>query len=356
MNNIIKKSYDKIKEFKVADIGQVRPKFKGKAVKGMTFIGFYRIPLLMLLTKISGHALSNIRAVKNKHKEDLVSLIEGGQWREGNYISPTVVISKSGKLVLTTGEHTFQAFYDIKSGDLFVAVVEFDTFDNIKIWQSNENANLEYVKRGRDDDQVTQTTKEILQRRIKKGLIDKSNIDEMENCILEILKAQDITKSLVGEAKVGRLVNQVLQYYNDDIEVVKSYTDEEFKEYFEKTFKGKTLSNGKFVLNDDNTITIKNKISPDKSGMSILRYNQKFLDLGIYLKKMNYPLNKISLEIINDFYTPNSKTYAELLKEDKLNTRLEEYFDECENFLKFKDFFLKAKKHNLPQLPTKESK
>src|SRR6056300_1823750 len=197
MNDIIKKVYDKIKKFKVADIGQVRPNFKGKKPKGMTFKGFYRIPLDMLTTKTDGHILSNIRAIVSEHKNTLVSLIESGIWQEGRYIPPTVIITKSGKLVLLTGEHTFQAFYDVKSGDLFVAIVEFDTFDNIKIWQSNENANLEYVKRGRDDDQVTQTTKEILQRRIRKGLIDKSNIDEMENCILEILKAQDITKSLV---------------------------------------------------------------------------------------------------------------------------------------------------------------
>jgi len=354
MKNIIKKVYDNLEKFKVADTGQVRPKFKGRAVKGMTFKGFYRLPLSMLLTKISGHALSNIRAVKNEHKQDLVSLIEGGQWQEGSYIPPTVVISKSGQIVLTTGEHTFQAFYDVKSGDLFVAIVEFDTFDNIKIWQSNENANLEYVKRGRDDDQVTQTTKEILQRRIRKGLIDKSNIDEMENCILEILKAQDITKSLVGESKVRRLVNQVLQYYNDNIQIVKNYTDVEFKEYFEKTFKNKTLSNGKFVLNNDNSIIINNDITENEKGLNNLRFQQKLLKLADYLYKMNYPLDKIRLKIINHFSTPNSKTYAELLKEDKSNTRLKKHFSSLENILKFKDFFLKADKHNIKQMSDKK--
>ena len=45
------------------------------------------------------------------------------------------------------------------------------------------------------------------------------------------------------------------------------------------------------------------------------------------------------------FILPNSKTYKELVKEDKSNTRLKKYFSESlENILKFKDFFLKARK------------
>ena len=354
MNDIIKKVYDKIKKFKVADIGQVRPNFKGKKPKGMTFKGFYRIPLDMLTTKTDGHILSNIRAIVSEHKNTLVSLIESGIWQEGRYIPPTVIITKSGKLVLLTGEHTYQAFYDVKSGDLFVAIVEFDTFRNAKSWQSNENANIEYTKRHRDDEQVAQSSKDILQKDIEDGLVDINDIDAMEQAIIDILKDQDITKSIVGESKVRRLVNQVLQYYNDNIEVVKNYTDIEFKEYFEKTFKNKTLSNGKFVLNNDNSIIINNDITENEKGLNILRYQQKLLKLANYLAKMNYPLDKIRLEIINHFSTPNSKTYEELLKEDKSNARLKEYFSSLENILKFKDFFLKADKHNIPQLNDKK--
>ena len=148
MNDIIKKVYDKIKKFKVADIGQVRPNFKGKKPKGMTFKGFYRIPLDMLTTKTDGHILSNIRAIVSEHKNTLVSLIESGIWQEGRYIPPTVIITKSGKLVLLTGEHTYQAFYDVKSGDLFVAIVEFDTFRNAKSWQSNKIMCLQPILEG----------------------------------------------------------------------------------------------------------------------------------------------------------------------------------------------------------------
>ena len=354
MNNIIKKVYDKIKKFKVADTGQVRPNFKGKKPKGMTFIGFYRIPLDMLITKTDGHVLSNIRAIVSEHKNSLVSLIESGLWQEGSYIPPTVIITKSGKLVLLTGEHTYQAFYDVKSGDLFVAIVEFDTFKNAKTWQSNENANIEYVKRGRDDDQVAQSSKDILQKDIEDGLVDNTDINKMEQAIIDILKDQDITKSLVGESKVRKLITKVLEYFNDNIEVVKNYTDIEFKEYFEKTFKNKTLSNGKFVLNNDNSIIINNDITENEKGLNILRYQQKLLKLANYLYKMNYPLDKIRLEIINHFSTPNSKTYAELLKEDKSNIRLKKYFASLENILKFKDFFLKADKHNVPQMSDKK--
>ena len=352
--NIIKKVYDKIKQFKVADIGQVKPNFKGKKPKGMTFVGFYRIPLDMMLTKISRHKLSNIRAIVSEHKNSLVSLIESGLWREGSYIPPTVIITKSGKLVLLTGEHTYQAFYDVKSGDLFVAIVEFDTFRNAKSWQSNENANLEYVKRGRDDDQVAQSSKDILQKDIEDGLVDISDINAMEQAIIDILKDQDITKSTVGEPKVRKLVTKVLEYYNDNIEVVKSYTEAELKKYFTETFKNKTLSNGKFILNDDNSIIINNDITENENGLNILRHQQKLLKLANYLTKMNYPLDKIRLEILNHFSTPNSKTYEELVKEDKSNIRLKKYFDSLENILKLKDFFLKAQKHNLPQLGDKK--
>ena len=160
-----------LEKFKVADTGQVRPNFKGRQPKGMTFVGFYRIPLDMLITKTDFHKLSNIRPISSEHKNSLVSLIESGLWQEGSYIPPTVMITRSGKLVLLTGEHTYQAFYDIKSGDLFVALVEFDTFKNAKTWQSNENANIEYVKRGRDDDQVAQSSKDILQKEGQAELI-----------------------------------------------------------------------------------------------------------------------------------------------------------------------------------------
>ena len=356
MNNIIKKAYDKIKEFKVADIGQVRPKFKGKAVKGMTFIGFYRIPLSMLLTKISRHKLSNIRAVDNEHKQDLVSLIEGGQWREGNYIPPTVIITKSGNIVLLTGEHTFQAFYDIKSGDLFVAVVEFDTFDNAALWQSNENANLEYVKRGRKDEQVAQTTKNIIQRRIEKGLLDKTNVDEMEINIISLLKDQDITKANSGEAKIRRLLNQVLEYYNDDITVVKNFTSEEKKEHIEKHFPKKKVCNGKIHLNDDNTLLLDDDVTNNENGLNLLRLQKKLLEIGNWFEKTNYPKDKITIEFIKQISTANSKEYELLKKDDISNTRMKKWFTSLENTLKVKDIFLNAKKHYLPQLPTKESK
>ena len=52
-----------LEKFKVSDTGQVRPNFKGRKPKGMTFVGFYRIPLDMLITKTDGHKLSNIRAI-----------------------------------------------------------------------------------------------------------------------------------------------------------------------------------------------------------------------------------------------------------------------------------------------------
>ena len=353
--NIIKKVYNEIKKFKVADIGQVRPKFKTKAVKGMTFVGFYRIPLLMLLTKISGHKLSNIRAVDNQHKQDLVSLIESGLWREGNYISPTVIITKSGKLVLLTGEHTFQAFYDSKNGDLFVAVVEFDTFQNAKTWQSNENANLEYVKRGRGDEQVAQSTKDIVQYNIDKGLIDKSNIDEMESNITDILKDQDITKANNGEAKIRRLINQVLQYYNDDIEVVKNYTDEEKKEYINKHFAEKKVCNGKIHLNDDNTLLLDEDITNNENGLGLLRSQKKLLELGNWFDKTNYPKDKISIEYIKHISTANSKEYDSLKKDDTNNVRMEKWFKSLENIIKIKPLILNAKKHYLPQLPKKGS-
>lgn len=343
-----------LEKFKIADIGQVRPNFKGRKPKGMTFVGFYRIPLDMLITKTDGHRLSNIRAIVSEHKNSLVSLIESGLWQEGSYIPPTVIITKSGKLVLLTGEHTYQAFYDVKSGDLFTAIVEFDTFKNAKTWQSNENANIEYVKRGRGDDQVAQSSKDILQKDIEDGVVDNTDINKMEQAIIDILKDQDITKYSVGESKVRKLVIKVLEYFNNNIQVVKNYTDVEFKEYFEKTFKGKTLSNGKFFFNDDNSIIINNDITENEKGLNNLRYQQKFIKLANYLLKMNYPLDKIKLEIINHFSTPNSKTYTELLKEDKLNIRLKKHFKDLENFLKFKDFFLKADKHNLPQMSDKK--
>jgi hypothetical protein len=350
MNEIIKKVYKQLEKFIVPDIGQVRPNFKGKIPKGMTFRGYFRIPLDMLSTKSSHHVLSNIRAVVSEHKNDLVSLIESGLWREGAYIPPTVIVTFSGKIVLLTGEHTYQAFYDQKSNDLFVALVEFDTYDNAKTWQSNENANLEYVKRGRDDDQVTQTTKEILHRRIRKGLINKSNIDEMEKAILEILKDQDVTVSTNGLAKVTRLINQVLQYYNDDIEVVKNYTEEEFKNYFVQKFSNMTLSNGKIVLNDNNSIILSNSITANESGINILRWQQKMLKTANYIAKMNYPIDEITILMINHFVTANSKEYYQLKQEDKLNTRLKDFIFSIENFLKYKNLFLKAKKHSLPQL------
>lgn len=354
MNKIIKNVYKKLEKFLVPDTGQVRPNFKGKKPKGMTFKGFFRIPLNMIKTKASHHSLSNIRAVVTEHKNDLVSLIESGVWQEGAYIPPTVIVTFSGNIVLLTGEHTFQAFYDQKSDDLFVALVEFDTHDNAKTWQSNENANLEYVKRQRDDDQVTQTTKEILQRRIRKGLIDKSNIDQMENAILEILKDQDITKSISGQPKVTRLVNQVLQYYNDDIEVVKNYTEEEFKNYFAEKFPNMTLSNGKIVLNENNSIILSNSITANESGINILRWQQRMLKTADYLKKMNYPIDEITIMMINHFVTANSKEYSKLKQDEKLNTRLKDFISSVENFLKYKNLFLQAKKHSLPQLKEKK--
>jgi hypothetical protein len=92
-----------LEKFKVADTGQVRPNFKGRQPKGMTFVGFYRIPLDMLITKTDFHKLSNIRPISSEHKNSLVSLIESGLWQEGSYIPPTVMITRSGKLVLLTG-------------------------------------------------------------------------------------------------------------------------------------------------------------------------------------------------------------------------------------------------------------
>ena len=192
--------------------------------EGLTFIEFVEVPLKQILRRTDNVLTNKVRA-EGLIQETVATFVD--RIEEGRYLftyEQPVVIQCHGEGVskelyeLVCGEHRLQAHYLTGRDTIFVALVKFDTEEDLMIYQSNENdEDDEYVKAPRTENDVILT----LANMVEKNIID---IDDDKSINARLIRLNQKTNEFP-------YLREKLRAKYGIITPVKSYSDESRKQW-----------------------------------------------------------------------------------------------------------------------------
>jgi len=302
--------------------------------EGLTFVKFVEVQLDQIMQR-TGNKLTNKVRAEGLIQETVTTFVD--RINEGRYLftyEQPVVIQCHGAGVskelyeLVCGEHRLQAHYLTGRDTIFVAVVEFDTEEDLMIYQSNENdEDDEYVKAPRTENDVILT----LANMVEKNIID---IDDDKSINARLIRLNQKTNEFPH-------LREKLRAKYGIITPVKSYSDKDRKQWVSQYKSEITEFSTRSKITPVNDVAYLNKTFKGGSGPGGVRdidYDQRcFFDVCTLLQHKDVEKVKVVASI-------NDQTSEKLpkVREYKKTLMMSEMLEKC---LKIADDY-RAGKYN----------
>ena len=289
--------------------------------EGLTFVKFVEVPLNQILQRTDNVLTNKVRA-EGLIQETVATFVD--RINEGRYLftyEQPVVIQCHGAGVskelyeLVCGEHRLQAHYLTGRDTIFVAVVEFDTEEDLMIYQSNENdTDDEYVKAPRTENDVILT----LANMVEKKIID---IDDDKSINARLIRLNQKTNEFPH-------LREKLRAKYGIITPVKSYSDKDRKQWVSQYKSEITEFSTRSKITPVNDVAYLNKTFKGGSGPGGVRdidYDQRcFFDVCTLLQHKDVEKVKVVASI-------NDQTSEKLpkVREYKKTLMMSEMLEKC---------------------------
>ncbi len=297
--------------------------------EGLTFVKCGEIQLNQIMQR-TGNKLTNKVRAEGLIQETVTTFVD--RINEGRYLftyeQPVVVQIDDELYELVCGEHRLQAHYLTGRDTIFVAVVEFDTEEDLMIYQSNENdEDDEYVKAPRTENDVILT----LANMVEKNIID---IDDDKSINARLTRLNQKTNEFPH-------LREKLRAKYGIITPVKSYSDKDRKNWVSQYKSEITEFSTRSKITPVNDVAYLNKTFKGGSGPGGVRdidYDQRcFFDVCTLLQHKDVKKVGVVASI-------NDQTSAKLpkVRDYKKTKMMSEMLEKC---LKIADDY-RAGKYN----------
>jgi len=290
--------------------------------EGLTFIKFVEVPLNQVIKRTGNELTKNKVRSEGLVQETITTFVD--RINEGRYLftyEQPVVIQCHGAGVskelyeLVCGEHRLQAHYLTGRDTIFVAVVEFDTEEDLMIYQSNENdEDDEYVKAPRTENDVILT----LANMVEKNIID---IDDDKSINARLIRLNQKTNEFPH-------LREKLRAKYGIITPVKGYSDKDRKNWVSQYKSEITEFSTRSKITPVNDVAYLNKTFKGGSGPGGVRdidYDQRcFFDVCTLLQHKDVEKVKVVASI-------NDQTSEKLpkVREYKKTLMMSEMLEKC---------------------------